>query len=323
MKFKVSPSLSEHCFTSAPPKEKILRLKGINTLRAVKSTALIRNISADDFGKFDEERIGFFQKIKNLLKVKHRSREPRIPTAALFGVLCGVASVCIISAVLLLSSFFLKYGGSYREIEIPSFISLDKDKVALVATDIFEYEIIYERNPDKKDGSVISQSPLPGVTRRLYKAGDKIKITLSVNTPEDTLTLPKLSGSSLREVLILLKNIGVTVNLKEEYSSTVEYGNIISASLPEGTVVKSGDTITVKSSLGKETVFVSVPDLSGLNENQAIALLRSKNLEIGEIKYESSKMPIGTIISQSIANGASLPEKSKISFTVSGGIYYS
>ena len=206
---------------------------------------------------------------------------------------------------------------------IPDYTSLDANEASSIATDIFEYKIIYERNPDKKEGCVIAQIPAPNVVRRLYKASDKIAITISVNTPADTLILPELKDRSLREALILLKNIGVRIDLREEYSDSVEYGNIIYSSLPKGSTVKSGDSITLKSSLGKKTLFVPVPDLSGLNEIQAIDLLRSKNLEIGEIKYERSKMPIGTITSQSIANGTSLPEKSKISFTVSGGLYYS
>jgi serine/threonine-protein kinase len=207
-------------------------------------------------------------------------------------------------------------------VKIPDLLSLSAEQAVSVAPDIFEYEITYRRNPDKKSGCVISQTPLPDVTRRLYGSSNKIKIKLSVNTPENTLTLPDLSGTSLRDALILLKSVGANVNIREEYSNTVGYGKIISSSLPKGTLVKDGDVITLSASLGKETLYVSVPDLSGLNENQALALLRSKNLEIGEIKYQSSKMPIGTVISQSIANGTSLPEKSKISFTVSGGIYY-
>jgi beta-lactam-binding protein with PASTA domain len=43
---------------------------------------------------------------------------------------------------------------------------------------------------------------------------------------------------------------------------------------------------------------------------------------IGEITYEASEKPLGTIISQSVKANTSLPEKSKISFTLSGGINY-
>lgn len=323
MKFKVSPSLSDRDFSKITKIKKSLRLKGSNTLRAIKIKALVKYDRDDDFGIFEREKSSFFEKVKFLFtKFKRKRREPRVSIASLLGLLCAGITVSAVSALLLISSVFLKYGGSYTEVKIPDFVSLEASQAVTLYPDIFEYEISYERNPNKKDGSVISQMPLPNVTRRLYDRSDKIKIKLSVNTPEETITLPELTGASLRETLILLKSVGVKVNLIEEYSNNVEYGDIIYSSLPQGALIKSGDNITLKSSLGKETLYVKVPDLSGLSENQAVALLRSKNLDIGEIKYENSKLPIGTITSQSIATGTPMPEKSKISLTVSGGLYY-
>lgn len=323
MKFKVYPSLSKLKITI--PNKKAL-LKGRNTLCARKQVALIRDSTGDDFGSFEEKtplgnRIA--KLFKRLFPIKPRKkREPKISTATLVGALCAAVSISLLSALLLGATFFLKYGNTYSEVKIPEFISLDASEAIQVAPELFEYELIYERNPEKKEGIVIAQSPYPNIARRLYKSSDKIKIRLTVNSPADTLTLPHLVGSSTREALILLKSIGVNIKLTEEYSDAFSYGSIIYSSLSKGATVKSGDTISLRSSLGRKTVLVSTPELSGLNENQAISLLKAKNLTVGEITYKNSKMPIGTVISQSVAAGTQLPEGRKISFEVSGGIYY-
>ena len=129
-------------------------------------------------------------------------------------------------------------------------------------------------------------------------------------------------GTSLRDTLILLKEANINTTVIKQYSSSVPYGKIIYSSVPEDTVMKEGDSITLRVSLGKEITYSSVPNLLGLNEYQAVNKLRANGLAVGDITYQASKNPLGTVISQSVEQGAQLPEQSKISFTISGGIYY-
>lgn len=302
-----------------------LQFKGRNTLRLKKERALTAT-PLNDFGAFEEDKSDFSlyliirQWIRKIRSKK--KREPRLSLSFLLGALCSSLSISIISGLLVVLCLLGGYGGAYTNVVIPDLVSLEAGQATKVSTDIFEYTIVYEENPQYEEGAVISQSPRQGITRKLYGSKDRIGITLTVNKAGDRFTLPQLIGKKLSDTLLLLKNFGINVAVIEEYSSTVPFDTVFFSSLSEGTLLSKGDSITIKSSLGKEPIFCSVPDLYGLSESQATAELTSLGLAVGDIRYESSALPIGTVISQQTALGTALRPGSKVSFTVSGGIYY-
>lgn len=208
------------------------------------------------------------------------------------------------------------------DIKIPDLSSLSIENALQVSPDIFEYQVVYVKNPYHSDGEIISQSPAPDVVRRLYKNSDRLTIRLTVSQPKEYITLPDTVGAKLRDIKLMLNSAGIHVKVLEEHSSTVPSGQIISASRSKGSPLYEGESITLRVSLGKEALFVSVPDISGMNEQEAVFTLESLGLTVGEIKYERSKSKIGTVIAQSTAVGTTLPEGGKVSFTVSGGLYY-
>ncbi len=336
MKFKFRPSNAKRRLPHANSKRKELRIKGATTLRVKKFKELSRNYAAEDFGRFDEDKKSsrfrvFTERIKEFFKffnerfyrIKKKRKERRaIPCAALGGILCSAILICFLSASVVVASVFLRYNGPHTSVTVPNLISLDAKEATEVESDIFEYVIVYRSNPEQPSGVVTAQSPLPDVTRKFYGSNEKIKITLTVNSEQESFTLPRLKGTPLRDALILLKGKGINVNVVKEYSSTVDAGDIINCSVNEGTKLKSGDSLTLRASLGKEKLFFPVPDLSGLNENEAIAKIDSKGFSVGDVTYVNSKEPIGTVIAQSIAPNTPTSERTKISFTVSGGIHY-
>ena len=334
MKFRFRPSSAHRRLKSPDAKRKMLKLKGIDTLRVFKSNALVRNYSAEDFGRFEHDKKSrlsarFHLRLKALSKkiskilLRRFKKEPRIPLTTLLGILLSALTITVASGAFVIFSLLFTYGGAHTNIVIPNFISLSADEATAVSNDVFEYEIVYKSNPDFESGSVISQSPMPNVTRKLYKKDGKLKIMLTVNQQNQYIVLPKLVGTSLRDTLIDLKAFGLKVNVIKEYSQSTPSGIIFAASHQEGSSIKSGDSVTLYVSLGRQTLNVSVPDLTGKSEQEAIVLLTKKGFKAGEIRYENSFSKSGTVISQSTAAGISLPEGSKISFTVSAGLYNS
>lgn len=337
MKFRFRPSNRKRMLPAAGAKRKALRLKGIKTLRVIRCKSLARNYAAEDFGRFDETNSGqrfglrwkrFCQKARESIarassRLKRKPvRKNRVSSTTLAGILCGAFCVALFSAAVVLSTVFLKYNGPYTSVTVPDMLSMSIDEATALQNEYFEYVIIYKSNPEREEGIITAQSPLPNVTRKLYSGGEKIKLTLTVNAEQPKFKLPALVGTSLREALILLKGKGISAEVIKEYSDSVEAGKIISCSLPEGSSLKSGDVLVLRSSLGRKKLTLAVPELSGLSENDAISALETKGFSVGDITYEASKAPLGTVISQSVAPNTSLTEKSKISFTVSGGLYY-
>ncbi len=335
MKYRFKRSNTRRRLAAPGEKRKRLVLRGSNTLRVFRCRSLSINYKAENFGVFDEKELKksprrlfdslacTWQRLKEKIKSrKHTQTEPRVSPITLLGVFFGVLSVSLLSALIVISAIFLKYNQAYTTVTVPDLISMNAEDALAMSTDIFEYTVIYKSNPEKAAGSVTAQSPLPNVTRKFYGADNKISITITVNTEQADFHLPCLEGMQLREALILLRSNGINAQIIREYSDTWESGSIFYCSVSEGTPLKSGDSLTLYASLGKEKQYFSVPSLIGKSEGTAIRLIESSGFLTGEIKYIASTAPAGTVVSQEPASGERLLENSKISFTVSGGIYY-
>lgn len=306
-----------------------LKIRGVNTLSVKRERGLVPINSRELFLPSEApKKRGILsllaEKLRRLYKriAKRRTKPQLISSATLFGALCASLLLAVTSAAIVLSALFFRYDGKYSEISVPDLTSMQLEKAISTSNDIFEYTVIYEENPSKAAGSVISQSPLPNVVRKIYGRNEKINITLTVSKESETIVLPRLVGTQLRDSSLLLKNFGINVQVIEQYSDTIPYGTIFFSSLPQGSKLSPGDKIALKASKGKQTRYLQAPDLWGLSEYEATALLKSKNLSVGDIKYENSILPIGTVIYQDIAPDTTIAESTKISFTLSGGIYY-
>ena len=325
MRFRFYPSLDKIKIKSTRTKRLVLKAK--NAPKKSRITSLLYPVRSNPI---KHRYYVFIQKFKNFLtKLSEyfkktgakKEKPPLVPFMTLLGALCGTLLVCTVSAFIVIYTLFLSYNKPYTSITVPSLISLDESKALTVSPEIFEYETEYKSNAGKPSNTVTGQTPAAGTERKLYR-GEKIKIKLIVNIEQPTFTLPNLYKASLSDALITLRSAGINVHLTRQHSSTVEAGRIISCSLPKGTVLSAGDTVMLCASLGKKTVYVAVPDLTGLDEYEATDKLRSLGLTVGDISYEASDKPMGIVISQSVKPNESLPQKSKISFTLSGGKNY-
>lgn len=345
MKYRFRPSAKHHRLCAAGEKRKELRLRGIKTLRQAKQKSLVPNYEAERFGSFEDikskKNKPFYFLSAFALKLKERIRELFVlvkrriymrkerrknafslsPTL-LSGALCASVAVGLISVSLVLLGFFGKYMGGYDEVIIPDLISKNYNEAVEASSDIFEYVIQYEYNPDAEPNSVIAQRPLPNTVRRLYGGDERIELTLIVNKTKEAFILPDIKSMTFRDASLLLKNEGINVQIAELYSDTADAGMIMSCSHSKGDILQSGDTVKLTVSLGKEIRYISVPFLQGLNESEAVAKLEACGLKIGSIKYESSRKSAGTVLSQSINAFTSVAEGTEISLTVSGGLTY-
>lgn len=312
--------------------------KKASSVSVAKFYALVRNEEIDLFGSFTEETgerknhfSALWQTIRlRLLAVKkslsarvaRKVRKPPTRASLILGAICGVLAVSAVSGILTVIALFGRYGGKYVYVTVPEFISLSRDEAVSIQNDVFEYDLVYRYNPDRAVGSVISQSPSANVSRRLYKGGEKIKITLVINEDTQSISLPSLNGMSVRDATLLLKNSGINVKITEEYSNTAPAGTVILSSHPKGSVVKEGDSVILRASKGRATVYAAVPELRGLGEANARQALARLGLSVGNITYEPSALPIGTVILQEYEKGTSLPEGTEISLVISGGQYF-
>ena len=165
-----------------------------------------------------------------------------------------------------------------------------------------------------EEGYVISQSVDEGTA---IPADEKIVITVSEG--KEDVEVPNVTGYSDDQATTLLTEAGFVVTHGYEYDDTVEKNKVISQS-PEGkTMQKSGSTVKIIISNGKEVEEVEVPNLVGKSESKAAELLEKAGLS-GKVSHANSdEVKKGQVISQDVSAGSSVEKGSTFGYVISDG----
>ena len=130
-------------------------------------------------------------------------------------------------------------------------------------------------------------------------------------------TVPVLAGTELEQAESALTAQDLEPRTTEEFSETVPAGHVISASPESGETVKSGSTVHLVISRGRETF--TVPNLSGLPLQEARGKVEELSLVLVEDPAQYSEtVPEGAVISQS-QQAEALPRGGEVHVVVSRG----
>lgn len=174
---------------------------------------------------------------------------------------------------------------------------------------------------------ILSQTPDDGA---VALAEDTVYVIMSGGNQE--VMMPDLSGMEYEEAktLIAAQNLILDeAHVTEDYSDFVEKGRVLSQNIEaEARIgVKTEITLTIsKGSLQTETAELTVPDLSGMTKEEAVAALTQLKEEsgftysLGDVTKEySAEAEKGTIISQSPAPGLTVRTSEPITLVISRG----
>lgn len=251
---------------------------------------------------------------------KKRSAKVIEGIPVLCGILCAALLVTALSAGGVLLALLLPYHRPYTSVTVPDFVgssvpNWEEDHP-------IELILQYEYNPQVTPGTVISQTPHAGVTRRIYERDGSCAVLLRVSRERDPYLLESLIGMSRRDALLTLTNHGVEGVVLEEHSDDFSANTVI-ATLPEaGVALKEGSTVTLRISAGPLIQKTQIPDLRGMSESAADALLRALGLATGSVTYRASSLPAGTVLDQSPAAYKEVDAGVSVSYTVSSGNVY-
>lgn len=165
-----------------------------------------------------------------------------------------------------------------------------------------------------EEGYVISQSVDEG---KAIAANEEIVITVSEGKEE--IEVPDVTGYSDEQASTLLTEAGFVVTHGYEYSDTVEKNYVIRQE-PEGkTMQKSGTTVKIIVSNGKEVEETNVPNLVGKSESKAESLLEDAGL-VGQASHAySDDVEKGKVISQDVAADSTVEKGSTVGYVISDG----
>ncbi len=133
-------------------------------------------------------------------------------------------------------------------------------------------------------------------------------------------SVPDLSGMTQSEVSAALTAVGLVLgSVTEEDSTTVPSGQIIRQSVAADTSVNEGTVVDIVISAGLSRV--TVPDLSGMTQSEAGTALTAAGLVLGSVTEEdSTTVPSGEVISQSVAADSSILYGSVVDIVISAGL---
>ena len=164
-------------------------------------------------------------------------------------------------------------------------------------------------------GDIISQSPVAGT---FEPAGTPIDLVESEGpTP---LLIPDLTNLSVPIATALLSSLGLVLGaITYQYDAVIIAGNIDGQSPAPGSPASPGDVVAIVVSSGLPPL--TVPDLFGLTQTDAINLLLSLGLVPGAIGSAPSKfVPPGEVQAQNPSAGAAVAVGTIVSFVLSQGI---
>jgi serine/threonine-protein kinase len=135
----------------------------------------------------------------------------------------------------------------------------------------------------------------------------------------EEVSVPDVKNQEYEDALDRLTALGLEVSRKEQYDPEIEDGKVIRQNPVPGTKVKEGSKIVLTVSKGLEES--EMPDITGLNIEEAENILESKGYINREIIYEVSDTEAeGYVISQSPETGENvIPSQVQVIIRVSSG----
>lgn len=256
------------------------------------------------------------------MQVKKRNTyAKKAPKGARKGGVRAAGRLMLFSALLLaLGSFVIfdvLFGVHERgavSFEIPDFAGWEADAIPHDAR--IRFETVYRYEAGTEAGRVVAQSPPAGSRRKLTSDAPRCTVRLTVSLGTERVTVPSLCGTDVREAATVLRNMGFSVR-EERRESGYPEGCVLATEPRADVCIPKGSVVTLTVSAGVPTESVTVPDLCGLSQSDALIRLWLAKLSPGEIGETESDAPMGSVVRQSHRAGTVVAAGTKIDLTVS------
>lgn len=206
---------------------------------------------------------------------------------------------------------------SVEQVEMIRVVGMDVDeaKRALLALGLTP-EIQYEVSTSYKEGTVLRASIQDGI---MVDKDSNVILTVAQET--EGITVPSVTGKSQAEATSILEKEGFVVNAVESYDASVESGYVISQSPEAQTMAPEGSSIIIRVSQGSEENKVRVPNVIGMTEMDATALLTESGLVVGNVTEEENEDPAlaDKVCYQSYSMGSYVDKGTTIDIRISIG----
>lgn len=243
--------------------------------------------------------------------IEEDGKKKKVVIATLIGIIVMVIAVtCVIVA--------FTQGFNTKSHPVENFVGFSYDQLRESTDYKYEFVAEYKESNDADAGIVIEQKPEAG-TKVLSDA----TITLIVASNGANIAVPNVEGLTAEMAQQTLSNNGLNVyRVAQVPSDTVEEGKVIGTKPRVSTVVSSTEEIVIYVSSGASTTVIQsmpVPDIKGLNKNDAKAFLNKYGFTNVTFKSEYSDAKEGVAISQEPVAGLTAKVTDTITVVISNG----
>lgn len=175
------------------------------------------------------------------------------------------------------------------------------------------------------DKTVASEELAEGVVAEVDPpSGERVEVgttvTAKLSSGSDSVVIPEVTNMTPEAAQDAVEALGLVWELDANKvdSDSVEEGKIAKVNPSVGKKVKKGSTVKGTVSSGKKTV--TVPDLTGMTQDQAREYLTQVGLQVGNVQTsDDPSQSAGKILSSSPAAGETLNKGESVSITVASG----
>ena len=247
-----------------------------------------------------------------------RSKKKRrtIYLPALLGITIAFALACLALCWMILNDSS-NLMNNKADITLGDYIGMTQDEAAATEQVVSgQISVTWEQeyNSDYAAGYIYKQSPVSG---RTVREGQNVTLTVSLGT--QYVTVPDLTNYVQADAEQQLKDLGVSVLVTQAVDTTVASGAVIRTDPAAGSQVAAGSTVVVYISRPQVATTTKVPSLIGMSAGDARTLLVQNHLGLGSQSEQYSDQPVGTVISQDPAAGATAKLNGRVNIVVSAG----
>ncbi|MBE7025633.1 MAG: Stk1 family PASTA domain-containing Ser/Thr kinase [Ruminococcaceae bacterium] len=249
------------------------------------------------------------EKGKTLQKKKQKKED----TLAIVAAVSAALVIIIVLGVILFKNL-LPGTKSNKSVFAPSLLNMSVEEARTKYPDFQIDEMGAEYSSTIPEGYIIKQDKAEGAP---VQAGATIMVTVSRGVQK--IELADYTGEDYRKVERELKALGLEPQMTEEHADDVDEGNVIRTNPNAGYALRTGDTVILYVSRGKNDIKVAMPSLVGKSDTEAREILIQNDLIAGNVTPQSSEKNKGEVIRQSVATGTMVSSGTAIDYIISAG----
>jgi beta-lactam-binding protein with PASTA domain len=209
----------------------------------------------------------------------------------------GILLIIMIALMLLFNNilmpWYVKHSNLVKVPNVTGLNFLDAKKVLEQSgLDVKQGDVRYDES--KPIGFVMDQAP---AVDEMVKNGRRVYLTVCGG--EQLMEVPRLIGKSERDAKFTLVQRNLQVGeIVRKFTTEQPEDVVVSQVIQPGSKVKKGTKVDLIISNGALLGNIIIPDVVGKTLAVAKKLLEEKKLKVGKITYQSSDMPVGSVIDQ-------------------------